>query len=356
MFKRFKNFDARAVYNRYTVRVVALSTLSVLVAYNIAFFFKDWVNPTIAGVISLTAIKSTFHDTVRESIKQVVGTSVGTIVGIIFINWLGFNSLTLVIIILTAFVIGWLMRLKAEGSLTIAAMVLLVNGPMLSAFQSIEQRILGVILGSICALIASMFIVTSNPHKVVLQSSIKTSRETYKLMKIISERFIDVKPIKLKEARLWHATMEVVVEQASEDREQIRVILTDAKWSPLLSKKDVEDVLFQVRIAKRNAEALRSIIESIVHHVTNGIVLSDKVSRDIGKLLFETSEAMKKQNKLATTDPAEYLPNEDVTAMRERQAKVASEMKKIDDTETLLLSGTLLHEITKIRNTIADSA
>lgn len=354
LFKKFKNFDARTVYNRYTVRVIVLSTLSVLAAYNIAFLFQDWINPTIAGVLSLTAIKSTFHDTVKESIKQVVGTAVGTIVGVVFINWLGFNSLTISIIIVVAFFIGWAMRLKAEGSLTIAAMVLLVNGPLMSTFQNIEQRILGVVLGSICALIASMFIVTSNPHKVVLQSSIDSSRETYRLMKNISKKFIDVQPIKLKEAKLWFATMEVIVSNITDDREKIRVILTDAKWSPLLSKQDVENVLFQVRIAKRNAEALRSITESIVHHLTNGIILSEKVSKDIGKLLYETAEAMKKQNKLAVTDPAEYLPNEDVTVMRERQAKVANEMKKIDDTETLLLSGTLLHEITKIRNTITE--
>ena len=354
MLKKFKNFDARAVYNRYTVRVIVLSILSVLAAYNIAFLFKDWINPTIAGVLSLTAIKSTFHDTVKESIKQIVGTTVGAIVGVLFINWLGFNSLTLSIIIVASFAIGWAMRLKAEGSLTIAAMVLLVNGPLMTNFQSLEQRVFGVILGSLCALIASMFIVTSNPHKVVLQSSVKSSRETYKLMKLIANKFINVETIKIKEAKLWFATMEVIVANISEDREQIRIILTDAKWSPLLSKTDVEDVLFQVRIAKRNAEALRSIIESIIHHLTNGIILSDKVSKDIGKLLYETSEAMKKQNKLALTEPAEYLPNEDVTAMRERQAKVANEMKKIDDTETLLLSGTLLHEITKIRNTITE--
>ena len=354
MFKGLKNFSARSVYNRYAVRVTVFSTLSALLAYNIAFLMQDWISPVIAGVLSLTAIKSTFHDTVKESIKQIVGTTVGSIFGVAFITWFGFNSLTLTIIIIIAFIIGWGLRLQAEGGLAIAAMVILVSGPLLNDLQSVEQRVAGVILGSICALGASMLIIPSNPHKVVLQSSIVSSRETYKLMKTISRKFIDVAPIKLKEAKLWFATMEVIVSDITDDREKIRVILTDAKWSPLLSKKDVEDVLFQVRIAKRNAEALRSITESIVHHMTNGIILSDKVSKDIGKLLYETAEAMKKQNNLAATDPAEYLPNEDVTVMRERQAKVANEMKKIDDTETLLLSGTLLHEITKIRNTLTE--
>lgn len=354
MFNKLRIFDARTLYNRYTVRVILLAMLAVLAAYNIAFMLNQWVNPTIAGIISLTAIKSTFHDTVRESVKQVVGTTVGSIVGIAAINWLGFTNVTLIIIVGVSFVLGWALRLKTEGSLTIAAMVLLVNGPLMTDFQSLEQRILGVILGSICALVASMFIVTSNPHKIILKSTVEASRETYKLMKVIAKKFIDVETIKIKESKLWHATMDVIVSNITEDREQIRTILTDAKWSPLLSKKDVEDVLFQVRIAKRNAEALRSITESIMHHLTNGIILSEKVSKDIGKLLYETAEVMKKQNKLAATDPAEYLPNEDVTAMRERQAKVANEMKRIDDTETLLLSGTLLHEITKIRNTITE--
>lgn len=354
MFKGFKNFDARIVYNRYAVRVTVLAIASALTAYNVAFLFQQWINPTIAGVLSLTAIKSTFHDTVKESVKQVVGTTVGSIVGIAFISWFGFNSLTLAAIIAIAFIIGWLLRLKAEGGLTIAAMVLLVNGPLLNDFQSVEQRIAGVILGSLCALAASMFIIPSNPHKVILKSSVESSRETYRLMKVISKKFTNVETIKLKEARLWNATIESILSNITMDREQIRIILADAKWSPLLSKKDVEDVLFQVRIVKRNAEAVKGITESIIHHLTNGIVMQKKVSQDIGRLIYETAEAVKKQNKLAMSDPAEYLPDEEVNLVNERKAKVANEMKKIDDTETLLLSGTLIHEITKIRNSITE--
>lgn len=354
MFKPFKKIDARTVYNRYAVRVTVFSTLSALAAYNIAFLLQNWISPVIAGVLSLTAIKSTFHDTVKESIKQIAGTSIGAIFGVAFIKQFGFNSLTLTIIIIIAFIIGWLLRLKAEGGLAIAAMVILVSGPLLNDLQSVEQRIAGVILGSLCALAASMLIIPSNPHKVILQSSIESNREAYRLMKNISKKFIDNQPIKIKEAKLWLATIELIVANVTEDREKIRTTLTDAKWSPLLSKKDVEDVLFQVRITKRNTEALRSIIESIIHHLTNGIILQEKVSKDIGKLLYETAEAIKKQNKLASTEPAEYLPDEEITNMVERQTKVANEMKKIDDTETLLLSGTLLHEITKIRNTLTE--
>lgn len=356
MFRKlgFRKFDARSVYNRYAVRVTFFATLSALVAYNVGVLFQEWISPSIAGIISLTAIKSTFHDTVKESIKQVVGTTVGSIVGILFITWFGFNSLTLAVIIVVSFIIAWILRLKAEGGLVIAAMVLLVNGPLLNDLQNIEQRIAGVVLGSACALIASMLIIPSNPHKVVLQSTINSSREAYRLMKTIAKKFINFEKIKIKEAELWLATIEVTISNISDDREKVRTILTDAKWSPLLSKKEVEDVLFQVRIAKRNAEALRSIIESIIHHMTDGIILHEKVSKDIGKLLFETAEAMKKQNKIASNEPAEYLPDEEVTSMIERQAKVVNEMKNIDNTDTLLLSGTLMHEITKIRNTIAE--
>lgn len=354
MFNRLslKNFDARKVYNRYAVRVTVLSTLSALVAYNVAVVFQEWVSPTIAGVLSLTAIKSTFHDTVQESIKQVVGTTVGALVGMFFISWFGFNSLTLAIIIVFAFILGWLLRLKAEGGLVIAAMVLLVNGPLLNDFQNIEQRIAGVLLGSLCALIASMFIIPANPHKVILKSSVDASRETYRLMKSISRKFSSFEVIKMKEAKLWLANINYILSDINVDREKIDVIFTDAKWSPLLSKQDVENVVRQVKIVKRNAEALRSIIDSIVHHLDNGIIMQEKVSKDIGKLLFETAEAIKKQNKLAVDVPAEFLDVEDVSMMNERKSKVANEMKKIDDTETLLLSGTLLHEVTKIRNSI----
>lgn len=354
MFKKFRNFDARAVYNRHAIRVMVLASLSALVAYNTALMFPEWINPTIAGVISLTAIKSTFHDTVKESIKQVVGTTVGTIVSIFIISWLGFNSLTIGITVVVAFIIGWILKLQVEGGLTIAAMVLLVNGPLMNDFQSIEQRIAGVFLGSLCALLASMFVISSNPHKVVLQSSVEASRRTYKLMKTISESFINFESLEASKAEKWLSQIQNIINDIGDEREKIRTLLADAKWSPLLSKKDVEDVLLQVRIVKRNAEALRSIIESIIHHLSNGIIMQKKVSQDIGKLLYETAEAIKKQNKIASTEPAESLPENAIEAVNKRKAKVANEMKSLTDTEALLLSGTLLHEITKIRNTITE--
>lgn len=353
MFNRIIKFNPRTLYNRYTVRVILYATLSALIAYNIALAFQGVFDPTIAGVMALTGIKSTFHDTVEESVKKVVGTSVGSILSVFFIAWLGFNNATFIIIIVASFIIGWVIRLKIEGSLTIAAMVLLVNSPSLIMLDDVWQRIAGVVLGAMFALLASMLIIQANPHKNVLNHITSLSKSTHKLMKAIAKKFTTREELTVDEVSEWFNQIETIIAGINDSREQVNALMDDAKWSPLISKKDVENVLMQARIAKRNAGALQSIIQSIKHHMEKDWVLQPKVSQRIGQLMYETAEVMKKQNKLAVSEPAEWLPKEEITALRQQQSKVVETMKNMDNTEALLFSGTLLHEITNIRRTIS---
>lgn len=351
MFSKLKVFDARRIYREYAFRVTVFATLSSVAAYMVGSLIP-WCSPVIAAILALSAIKPTFHDTVRESIRQVVGTFFGAIFGMVFVYMFGFNLLTLTVIIAIAFITGWLLRLRAEGGITIGVTVLLVTGPLLGDIANVEARIVGVILGTVFALIASYLIMPSNPHKQILEATIEKSRDMSRLLKTVGRR-VGQGDLRLVEANLWVAEIEKIVEDVKENREEIEVALKDAKWSPLLRKKDVEEVMEQVRITKANADNVRSIMLAIQKAVVEEADVPAKTLAKLGAMLVETAHGIKQQAKLAVSAPAESVDTAQIEQIRLKRRKVADDVRHLDDTQAILLSGTLLHEATKIKDAIS---
>lgn len=351
MLEKLKLLDYKTIYTAYAVRVTVFGTLSAIVAYFIGSLIP-FVSPVIAAILALSAIKPTFYDTVRESIRQVVGTFFGAIFGMIFIALFGFNLLTLSIIIVIAFATGWLLRLRAEGGITIAATVILVSGPLLGDIESIEERLFGVILGTLCALVASYLIMPSYPHKRILQTTLEEGEKIGKLLKKIAKRFPQDK-ISTEEAENWIIEINTITDDVKNNREKIRATLKDAKWAPMLRKKDVENVVDQVGITMNNANNVRSICEAIYKAVENNATIPSKVKEDISVMLLEAAKGIKTQNKLAFKEPAEKISVEQTEYIKNKRKKLASEIKNIEDTQAILLSGTLLHETTNIKDSIS---
>lgn len=353
MFNKITNkLNPTAIYRAYAVRVTVLGTLSAITAYSIGSVIPH-VSPFIAAIIALAAIKPTFHDTVRESIRQVVGTVVGALLGMLFIYFFGFNVATLAVIVLISFITGWLLKLRAEGGITIAVTVILVTGPLFGDVENILQRLLGVIIGAICALIASYFIIPGHPHKRILEDTYSQSRSIAKLLRRIADRFRSGK-ITLPEAHVWLAHINSLMQEIQVTRDEIRSALEDAKWSPLLQVRDVENVEEQVNITKANAHNVQSICEAIIKAKENNATLPEPISKEIGKMLYEASVMIKEQAKLASGRTDTPITSEQINKIRERRKKVAQEMRNLNDTQMILLSGTIIHETTNIKDTIEE--
>jgi uncharacterized membrane protein YgaE (UPF0421/DUF939 family) len=353
MLSKISNkLNPTAIYRAYAVRVTVLGTLSATVAYLIGSVTPH-VSAFIAAIIALAAIKPTFHDTVRESIRQVVGTVVGAMLGMAFIYFFGFNVFTLAIIVVISFLTGWILKLRAEGGITIAVTVILVTGPLFGDVENILQRLLGVIIGAICALIASYFIIPGHPHKRILEDTYNQSRDIAKLLRKIADTFRSG-TINISEAQIWLSKINNIIEQIQTTREEIRSALEDAKWSPLLQVRDVENVEDQVNITKANAHNVQSICEAIIKAQENEADLPEKISNEIGKMLYEASVMIKEQAKLASGKTDTRITSEQINKIRSRRKKVAHEMRNLDDTQMILLSGTIIHETTNIKDTLEE--
>lgn len=350
--RRIRKINPKQIYTMYAVRVTVLATLSTVTAYSFGLLFSQWVSPIIAAILALAAIKPTFHDTVRETVRQIVGTVVGAILGLYLIKYFGFEIWTLALITIISFIAGWTLKLRAEGGITIAVTILLVIGPIAGDAAQTEQRVVGVVVGALCALIASYFIIPGHPHKRVLDETISNNKQVSKLLKVIADAFRDNKVNKTV-AEAWLISISSIIGDINENREEVRVALADAKWSPLLRQKDVESVVEQVKITRSNAITVKSICEAIEKAFQYDVKIPEEAGETIGKMLFEASEGIKEQGRRAKETPAAKVDYSEVKAIRNKRKKVANEIKKLDDTQLIILSGTLVHETTKIKDTIS---
>lgn len=351
MFKKIVDF--KTVYNIHTVRVTVLAIIAALSVYNIGLLSPDYISPSIAAIIALTAMKATFYDTVRESIKQILGTTSGALLGITLITYIGFNSISLMIIIVISMLIGWVLKLNTQGGLMIAATVILVAGPLLGDLNLIEERVAGVILGALGALIASMFIKPYNPHNKLLAESISLGKENTKILESIAKE-IKRNRINLEAVTIWKRDIKILADKINYIRNEIKAIERDARWSPIVKLASVESVNNQSKITKNNIFNVKAIIASIENFYSQKSSLTKTDAEKISKMLMEASNAMSSQLKMAEISPSTLLGEETANAIRRQRRKLADSVKNMNNTQAILLSGTLMHEITNIKNAITE--
>jgi uncharacterized membrane protein YgaE (UPF0421/DUF939 family) len=350
---RFTNF-IKSVYDNLNVRVVILATLSSVSAFIVGSAIPNFISPVIAAIVALTAIKSSFYDTVRETFKQIVGTVIGAIFGIILINFIGFNVFSLIIIVIVSMLIGFALRLEANGGLFIAGTVILIAGPLLGDLQLVEERVAGVVLGALFALLASMFLVPSGRHHVALDNVLKIGEESATILGKISS---NLKKDTLKKSSVlkWLNNIEVLKENVEGIILELNGLYQDARWSPRVTKTDIESVIRQADIVHKNVKNIRTILVSIEAALNKNIHISEQIRASLGKMLDDARGGILEQLENAEHQPRALISTETVERIRARRNKVASELKVSDDTQAIILGSTLIHEANKIKNILSET-
>lgn len=353
MNKDIKSFLSK-LYGTYALRATIFATFSAISAYSVAVAFKDVISPTIAAIIALTAIKTSITDTVRETFKQVGGSFFGAILGILLVGWLGFNALSLLIAVSLSMLLGFIIRLEVQGGLAIAATVILVSGPLFGDYQSIEQRVAGVIIGSLFAFIASLLMLPWKPEKAILRKVLTYGEETAKILDEIAKHYASNSKLSKKQITKWLERIELTLFELKELNRDASQLHLDSKWTPFITASSAENIKKQAEIAKINASATRTMVFAIRNSYEHKVELTDSAARKLSNLIEASSSAIKQQLFTALTQPANHLDENVAENIRAKRAKLANAMTKMDDTRAIMLSGTIMHEATKIKDLITE--
>lgn len=335
------------------LRAVFFAALSAVLAFSIASTAPQFINPTIAAVLSLSSIKTSLNDTVKETIKQTAGSFFGALLGIVLVQFVGFNLVSIVVIVVVSMLVGFLIRLHIVGGLAIAATAILVSGPLFGDFQSIEQRVAGVIVGALCAFFVSWFMAPWNPRKRLLDVGLRLGETLVALMDEISGKYRKNTVITIKQVDVWLDSVDEVESALRTTRREAEQLLKDSRWTPFVKGTDAEHVYEQLSIVKANASALKTVVLAIENAVEHKVQLSALAAKRIAKLIQVSRNGIFEQLQIAQVNPGAGVDADVEETIRLRRSKLADEMTQMDDTRAIMLGGTLMHEATKIKDLIS---
>lgn len=257
---------SRAGYLRLAVLTAAAATVAMVIGSLV-----PWIDPVPAAITAVVTTRPTFHHAAKESLYQVIGVVTGALVAFGAVSLIGPGPATIAILVLASFGIVRLLRVADPSTAPYAAMsvsvtVILVVGAHMSPEGAFE-RFAGVVLGAICALVASYFTTRGVPATRIAEELESIQEDLAELLGEIAQG-VRREPT-AEQTRAWldraatsrDATLRVAVDV--EDMRQHR------SWSPAIGKEDVRAVERQLAATQVMSSRILAIAADLNHIATS---------------------------------------------------------------------------------------
>lgn len=340
----------RDILNAPYFRLAILSSLAATTAYFIGAN-STFISGTTAAITALVSVRHTFHDSIRESATQIVGVLIGGTVAFLTIQFIGFNSFVVLFSVFTCFITARLLKLGEEGAIALGITLILVIGPRTSsgALETIEQRFLGVLLGVSLAIIVSYFVRKGSPQSRALKAGIDQSLAMSELLHKISDKLAGESEIGQTQAVLWLAKAEKIANEIDEIKSQAQSALVGSSWSPMIDRREAEAVLRQIEMTESTAATVVNICRELVLTFGSSEKLPTLLASALAGVLNATADVISDQAEVAEESPSSTV-EEDGENWEEKREKAIKELRHLDETQPLLIGGSILRDAEKIND------
>jgi hypothetical protein len=331
------------------VRLAVLSSGAAAVAYGLGSALPH-VSAVVAAITALVSVRPTFHASVQEGLRQVLGVVIGAVTGFAALQLVGFSALAFFLALVAAFVAARLLRLGEEGAVAVGVTVILVIGPSFNS-AAVETRLLGVLVGSVVALAVSYVMRPGTPHGRALDAAVEQGGRISYLLTAIGRAIADGDGrVPGPSAAAWLAEAEDILTCSAQVRLDAEDAVAGARFSPMIRRAEAEAVLSQARTTEATAITLVSMCRDLWVASDHVAALPGEVATSISDVLLATASAVTQQGDAARQAPSE--PFDDSTgpvriATRSR-AQAASQVRRLDDTQPIMLGSSLLRDSEKI--------
>ena len=333
-------------------RLATLTTIAGTLAYFIGANLP-MVSGVTAAITAIVSVRHTFHDSIQGSFLQILGVVIGGTVAFAAMRLVGFNSVVVMFAIFTCFVTARLLKLGEEGAIAIAVTVILVVGPSVTA-SSIEQRFFGVLLGAALATFASYFVRKGSPQdralKAGIEQSFAMSALLHAIAKALTENGGKVDP---KIATKWLARADFISKEIAEIKANAESALAGSAWSPAIDHAEAKAVVEQIELTEATASTLLNICRELVLTSGSSQQLPALLAAALAGVLSATAEVISDQAEIAEDSPAD-VQHEDLEDWQDQRKKAIAELRNLDDTQPMLIGGSILRDAEKITEILSD--
>jgi uncharacterized membrane protein YgaE (UPF0421/DUF939 family) len=246
------------------IKTAIYSTIAAGLAYLVGSS-TDFIAADIAAIWALISVRSTFHTAMRDTFIQILGTVIGGLVGLVAVQMFGFNLLIVLGLVIMSFIIGYAFKMGVEGSVIIGFTIIVITSNAFS-LESTESRIFGVMLGSLLATFASLFTISGTPRSRAedeLVSIRKTNKELLDATAACLLFLSDIDKAKNEASQILKKVTSLT-KKINLITDDVKDAISGAKWSPLMRKSDLEDVLSQLRVEYNDANLIKDMINTII--------------------------------------------------------------------------------------------
>lgn len=348
-----KAINPKRFYDKHILRIGLFSAFSVATAYLIGISLPNFVDPTVAAILALVTIRPTLHEAVREGFVQVAGTVVGAMLGLLVINAFGFNILTLSLLVVVSFLLAWILKLGEEGAVAIGITLILINGPLFQDIHAVEGRLFGVVVGAIVALFYSYWILPGKPHQRALQDVVKQGIAVASILKSVGEK-MQRKELTIEIVNENIYKIDSIMSKIVTLKDDAKDAVEGSKWSPILNREEAELVLQQVIMTEMVSTNVYSILLDIHRFLRLEASLGESSRLDLSSLVLKTAESIAHQANTAVLKPASKISQYTKDSLIDKKKKAANRLKGSSDTQSIVLGGSILSDLTKIRDIISE--
>lgn len=333
-------------------RLAVLTTVAGTMAYFIGANLPG-VSGITAAITAVVSVRHTFHDSAQQSFLQIIGVVIGGTVAYGASQLIGFNSVVVFLAIFTCFVAARLLKLGEEGAIALVVTVILVVGPNITA-SSLEQRFFGVLLGAAFATFVSYFVRKGSPQNRALMAGIEQSHAMSALLNSIAKALKDndgiVDP---KVASKWLARAEFIANEIDDIKSNAQSALAGAAWSPAIDHAEAKAVVTQIQMTEATASTLLNICRELVLTSGGSQQLPALLATALAGVLSATAEVISDQADNAEENPSD-VQREDLEDWQDQRTKAITQLRNLDDTQPLLIGGSILRDAEKITEILSD--
>jgi uncharacterized membrane protein YccC len=331
------------------LRLAVLSSAAAAAAYGLGSL-SPHVSAVVAAITALVSVRPTFHASVQEGLRQVLGVVVGAVTGFVALQVVGFSALAFFLALVAAFAAARLLRLGEEGAVAVGVTVILVIGPAFNS-AAVETRLLGVLVGSVVALAFSYVMRPGTPHGRALDDAVEQGRRVSHVLTTIGRSIADSGGrVAGPAAAAWLTEAEDILARSAEVRVDAEDAVAGARFSPMIRRGEAEAVLAQARTTEATAITLVSMCRDLWVASDHEAALPGPVATSISDVLLATASAVTEQGDAARRDPAGSYDDSTgpVRVATRSRAQAASQVRRLDDTQPIMLGGSLLRDSEKI--------
>jgi uncharacterized membrane protein YgaE (UPF0421/DUF939 family) len=325
-------------------RTAVLGSIAAVVAFTIGSYTTA-VSAIVAAITALVSMRPTFHASAQEAFRQVLGVIIGASISAGLYIGFGFTPVTFFITVLSAYTLAWLLKLGEEGAVTMGVTIILVLADF--STDAIENRLLGVVLGVFVAMVLSYFARPGRPTDRVLSEALQEARAISGLLISLSTALIGEKGrLDRADSYAWLSASDSTMRRLIDIRATAEDALRGSRWSPWVSKREAQEVLRQVMLVRRAALTVHAICRDLHDSARANTVLPAELAVSLANGLTAAAVALEQQAETARSRPAELLGEDAdaVQALRASREMVVKQMRALDDTRPMLLSGSLVRD------------